>query len=769
MTSSATNFEPAKGRLEDLDLLTGRARFNADLPVPGLRHLCFVRSTQSHADLVAVSLEAARQMPGVVAVFDSSDLEGILVKPGPLAQMLPAVVYRPALAAGRVRFVGEMVAAVVADTLVHAVDAAEAVEIDYDPLPVAVGLDAVDPSGPILFPELGSNVVLHLQMEAGSREGQPGVSIRESIANPRMAVAPMEGNSITVIPDGATGPLLVYASTQTPHALRDYLAEFLDRPVESIRVVTPAVGGGFGGKVMLNAEYAVTAFAATRLNAPVRWTEQRGENLMTMHGRDHRIDVTLHATEEGRVTGLEVTSWTNAGAYPGFGCHIALTARAMAPGPYRIPYLRHELNCVATNTAPTGALRGAGRPEATHALERGMDMLAGRLGLDPAELRRRNLLSADQFPFTTTTGAIYDTGDYLRTLERALDLVQYDDLRAEQADRRRNRSLRLLGIGISTYVELSAAAPGIDGEFAKVEITPDGVLHAYVGTAAHGQGHRTVFAGILADLFQLPPESIEVVDGDTERVARGAGTGGSRSGQVGGSAILVAGEAVLAKARALAAHLLEASEDDLEVQPSIGLGVRGTPMANLTWAQLAAVAEDSSKLPFGMESGLRAAPGFQMAPGGTAPFGCHIAVVEVDAETGSVHLQRIVAVDDCGRILSPTLASGQVHGGLAAGIGQALFEHVQYDADGNPVNASFAEYLLPSAADLPSYETDHTVTPTPKNPLGAKGIGEAGTTGSLAAVHNAVIDALAHLGVRHLDLPLTPERVWYAIARSSMD
>jgi aerobic carbon-monoxide dehydrogenase large subunit len=755
----------AQMRLEDPPLLTGSSRFTDDINVKDLVHLSYVRSMMAHARIVSIDATEARSVPGVVAVLLASDLGlGQIYLPA-FDELLPRAVHRPAVAGETVRFVGEIVAVVVAESVAIGLDAAELVAVEYDPLPVIVDpVDAVSEGAPLLFPSLGTNVALSSPLEGGQRPDGSSVRIQLRLVNHRMAVAPMEGSAITVVPDNEAGRVMVSASTQFPHLLRDTLADAVGLDPADIHLITPAVGGGFGGKMFPDVDYAVAVAAALKSGRSVRWVQQRNENLMTMHARDHVFDAILEATADGRLTSLSVDALSNVGAYPGFGCTMLLGARTTATGPYDIPHISFNLRSVATNTAPTGAFRGAGHPELIDLLERCMDLLADEVGVDPADIRRRNLLRPEQFPYLTPGGSVYDTGDYLRALNEALHLVGYEDLRAEQARRRESGTSLHLGIGLSCYVDKSAAASGYESEYAAVEVDADGLVHLGVGTSAHGQGHRTTFSIILADIMGVPLDCIDFVDGDTDRVARGVGTGGSRSAQLGGSAVKVAGEAVVAKARELAAHLLEASVEDIEVVPAVGLAVRGVPTASLSWGDLAKAALNPSCLPPGMSPGLSAAPGYTGAPSGTAPFGCHVAVVEIDGETGSTELLRIVAVNDCGVVLNPMLAQGQIHGGLAAGIAQALFEAVHYDDDGNIVNATFAEYLMPSAADLPSFETTHTVTPTPRNPLGAKGIGEAGTTGSLAAVHNAVVDAVSHLGVRHIDMPLSPQRIWEAIS-----
>jgi carbon-monoxide dehydrogenase large subunit len=755
-------------RLEDRALLTGEARYVADIAVEGMAHVAFVRSMFAHARIAAVDVAAALAADGVVAVLTAADLGlGPVYYPDMAPLYRSDAYHRIPLAADTVRFVGDIVAVVVAETPAAAEDAAELVLVEYDPLPTVVDPVAAAADGAqLLFPETGTNVAVDIPFESGERSPGDTVAVSAVIGNHRMAVAPMEGNAIAAVPDPATGRITAYVSTQLPHGLRDVCAQFLGIDPGDLHLVTGAVGGGFGGKTPLDPEYVTVLAAARHLGRPLRWVQTRNENLLTMHARGHRFEVTLRATPDGRVTSMEVDALTDAGAYPGIGCGMSMTARALATGAYRIPHVRFDARCVATNTAPMGSFRGAGRPEAIALLERTMDLLAGELELDPVELRRRNLIRPEDFPYRSATGFEYDTGEYERALDEALRHAGYAELRSEQARRRERGDTRHLGIGISCYVEMSAAGR-FASEYASVEVTPDGGARVVAGTSAHGQGHHTTYAQIVASVLGIPVERISFLDGDTDLVPAGEGTGGSRSAQVGGSAVKVASEAVLEKGRLVAAGLLEASAADIVVGEG-GLCVQGVPTSTLSWATLAEAASDPARLPPGMEPGLSADPGFEQSEFGTAPFGCHVAVVEVDGETGAVELLRIVAVDDCGTVINPLLAEGQVHGGLLAGIGQALFEEVTYDEEGNPLNASFADYAFPSAAELPSFETHHTVTPTPRNPLGAKGLGEAGTTGSLAAVHNAVVDAVSHLGIRHIELPLTPQNVWAALEAAAV-
>lgn len=772
MTTRATIARPSipvgigarQPRIEDRALLTGAARFTADIEVDGVLHAVFVRSPFAHARITAIDATEASSLEGVVTVLTQAELQLGPVFFPTLAKLLASDAYhRRPLASDTVRFAGEAVAIVVAETLAVAEDAAELVIVDYDDLPVVIDPVAAATEGsPLLFPDAGTNLALQVPFESGTRPCEDGVTVRTVITNHRMGVAPMEGNSITAVPEPDSGRLTAYVSTQMPHALRDLSASFLGVDPAELRVVAPAVGGGFGGKTPAEPDYVAILAAARHLGRPVRWVQSRMENLMTMQARGHRFEVTLRATADGGVTSVEVDALSDLGAYPGIGAGMIMTARTLATGPYDIAHVRFDIRGVATNTAPVGAFRGAGRPEAIAMLERAMDMLAQELQIDPAELRRRNLIRRAQFPYHTATGLEYDTGDYERALDTALDAVGYEELRAEQRTRRERGDTRHLGIGIGCYVEVSASAPGFAAESAEVEITSDGRARIVAGTFAHGQGHHTTYAQIVASVLGIPVERVDFIDGDTDAVPSGVGTGGSRSAQVGGSAVKVAADAVLEKARLVASQLFEASPEDI-VLGNDGLSVAGYPGGTISWANLAQAALDRQLLPAGMEPGLVAAPGFAQSDTGTAPFGCHVAVVEVDGETGAARLLRIVAVDDCGTVISPLLAEGQVHGGLLGGITQALFEEVSYDEVGNPITASFANYGFPGAADLPSFETHHTVTPTPHNPLGAKGLGESGTTGSLGAVHNAVVDAVSHLGIRHIEMPLTPFNVWTAL------
>ena len=751
-------------RLEDPVLLTGQAEYTADIDVDGLTHAAFVRSPMAHARITRIDTAAALARDGVLAVLTDDDLHlGPVFFPA-FAQLFASdVFHRRPLTHDTVRFVGDVIAIVIAESAAVATDGAELVEVDYEPLPSVIDpVVAAADGAPLLFPTAGTNVAVDLPFSAGERLAGDTVSVSAVVSNHRMAAAPMEGASIVAIPDAASGRMTVYLSTQMPHGVRDLSAPVLGITADDLRLIAPAVGGGFGGKTPAEPDYVAIMAAARHIGRPVRWVQSRLENLVTMHARGHRFEVTLRATPEGIVSSIEVDALTDVGAYPGVGCGMLLTARSLATGAYDIGHVRFDARCVATNTAPTGAFRGAGRPEGIALLERAMDMLASELGIDPVDLRRRNLIRPEQFPYSTLTGMEYDSGDYERCLDAALELVDYEGLRADQRARRSGGDRAYLGIGVSFYVEVSAGTLGFNAEHASVEILPSGRVTVVAGTCAHGQGHHTVYGQIAASVLGVPLDEIDFVDGDTDLVPRGMGTGGSRSVQVAGTAVHLASNAVLEKARTIAAHLLEADAQDLVVVEG-GLAVHGVPASTLSWGELAMAAADVDRLPPGVEPGLFADPGFVQSVTGTAPFGCHVAVVEVDGETGAVDLLRLVAVDDCGTVVNPLLAEGQVHGGLVAGAGQVLYEEIRYDDDGNPLTSTFAEYAMPSAAEFPSFETSHTVTPSPHNPLGVKGLGEAGTTGSLGAVHNAVVDAVAHLGIRHIEMPLTPQRVWTAL------
>jgi aerobic carbon-monoxide dehydrogenase large subunit len=749
-------------RLEDPTLLTGAGDYVDDLDVPGAAHVAFVRSPIAHGSVASLDLSAAETMPGVLAVYSAGRDLGLAPFQG--FPMMPAELNRPVFAKDRVRFVGDIVAAVIAETREQAIDAAEAVVVEYDSLPVVMtAAAALAADAPILFPEHGSNVCFATNFgdDVDPLEGADAVA-EVTMVSQRLAGVPMESNAIAAVPGEPNGGITCWISHQAPHGAHAAMAPALGLAPEQLRVVCPWVGGGFGPKAAMYVEYLVAAAAARELGRPVKWTETRSENMVSMvHGRDYMMTAKVGLKRDGSIVGLDAKVVASGGAYPAIGAILPMLTQMMSVGVYNIPKVRFEGITAITNNTTVGAYRGAGRPEATQLIERVLDVAADELGIDPAEIRRKNFLKPESFPLTTTTGANYDSGEYAKALDAALKASGYSELRAEQERRRAAGDAKQLGIGLSTYVEVTAPV-GLHVEYGAVEVHDDGTASLFVGTSAHGQGHQTAFAMLASDVLGIPMENLKLVNSDTASVPRGAGTMGSRSLQTAGSAVHVASTEVLAKATQIAAHLLEADAGDIVVGDG-GLQVAGVPAKALTWSELAVAAKDPARLPGGMEPGpLRHELDFD-GTDSTYPFGAHVSVVEVDIETGEVTMLRHIAVDDCGRILNPLLVSGQQHGGIAQGAAQALFEEVLYDDDGNPVTSNLADYAIPSAAELPSFETSNTQTDSPRNPLGAKGIGESGTIGSTPAIQNAVIDAVSHLGVKHIDMPCTAERVWRAI------
>lgn len=742
-------------RIEDPALITGQGTFVANLDVPGTLHAVFVRSPMAHAVIDGIDVSAAAAAEGVVAVFTAVDLG---TDPVPQFGTASSHITRTALATDEVRFVGDPVAIVIAETRAAAVDASELVDVDYSDLPPVVGIEsALSPDSPRAHPPLATNVAATRTVGDGEALAGADHVVRLRMENNRLATAPIEGHAILVHPrahgdDTTEHALTVYVGTQQPHGSRDLIARLTGLDKAEIRVIAPNVGGGFGGKAGIAPDHCAVILAARLLGRPVLWAETRSESMLSMHGRGQVQFAELGLTSQGRITGLRATVLGDCGAYAGFGGGFPLgTTFIMAQGCYDIPRLDYTGVAVMTNTAPVGAFRGAGRPEAAAMLERLMDHAARELGLAPEDLRRINFLAPDAFPVATLTGLSYDTGDYDLTLDEALRLAGVDDLRAEQARRRERDDEKQIGIGIASYVEIT----GFGGsEYGHVEVHADGSATVMSGTSAHGQGHATAYAMLASEQLGIPVDQITYVQSDTALVRSGGGTGGSRSLQLGGNAVRQAAVELRERALDLAAQLLEADPADLEVVPG-GFAVAGVPQSAVDWVRLSAYAQER-------EVSLRVDTDFTQT-GATFPFGAHVAVVEVDTATGHVDIVRHVAVDDCGVVLNPLLVAGQQHGGLAQGISQALWEEFVYDDQGTPLTSSFADYPMPSAADLISFETVNTQTPTPLNPLGAKGIGESPTVGATPAVQNAVIDALAHLGVRHIDIPCTPARVFAAL------
>ncbi len=741
-------------RTEDPRLLTGVARYTADLPFDGLLHAVFVRSEVAHGTIRSIDTTEAATLPGVVAVWTADDLG---IEPHHGFVKIHDDFARPPLARDRVRFVGEPVAVVFGESRQQAVDAAAAVVVEIDELPAVVDPEqALSDGAPVLYDSRPDNIAVSESPDAAlDLEAISDVVVRGRYVNQRVAVAPMEPHAFAAAP-GEDGALTVWASNQMPHFTQAQVAAAIGVDPATVRLITPQVGGGFGGKAAIQHEYTSVAAAAQRLGRPVVWVPTRTEDMQAAPQSRGQVQYAeLGCRRDGTFTGLRVRLVGDAGAYPNIGAWLPGGTRRMSHGTYNFGAIDFDVAVSVTNTAPMGAYRGAGRPEATALLERLVDQASHELGIDPIELRRRNLLTDDVFPFTTLTGNTYDTGRYRLPLQTAAEAIDYDALRRDQQARRERGDTVQLGIGVASYVEITAG--GGSGEFGKVEVAADGSATVYCGTLSHGQGHQTAYAMIVSDQTGIPIDRIALIDGDTALVKSGGGTGGSRSLQLGGSAVHRATEAMVDRAKQLAATVLEADPADIVVDVATGMiGVAGVPASALTWGELSAHAEASPDGPLEAEAVFK-------GDGSTFPFGTHIAVVEVDTETGRARLVRHVAVDDCGTIINPLLVEGQQHGGIGSGVGQALYEEVRFDALGNPITSNFADYGIPSAAEMPSFETHSTETPTPINPLGAKGIGEAATIGSTPAIQNAVIDAVSHLGVLHIDMPCTPERVWAAI------
>jgi carbon-monoxide dehydrogenase large subunit len=728
------------------------------VPAADALHATFVRSQVAHGRLVAIDVDEARALPGVAGVFTADELRVGDLPPGPPA---PDTFARPVLARDVVRFVGEPVAVVVATTRAISVDAAEAVVVEVEPLPVVLDpVEAAAEGAPVLFASVGSNRAARWEINA--REDPlagAAIRVRGRFRNQRLAPVPMEVNAALAQPDGEGG-LTLWVSCQAPFLVREEVAGSLGLPRERVRVVAAAVGGGFGAKIVTYPEQIVVAALALRLGRPVRYEETRSENLVAMtHGRAQVQDVEVGADGDGRITGLRIRVTADLGAYPSEGASLPELTGLMACGVYDVPRVDYLAECVVTNTTPVSAYRGAGRPEATAMIERALDLLAAEIDMDPAELRRRNLIPPFAGSHRTVTGADYDTADYARALEKALHVSGYDELRKEQSTRRAHHDRWLLGIGIACYVEITGWGP----EYARVEVLPNGTAIVHTGSCPQGQGHETAFAQIVSETLALPMSAITVLHSDTASIPHGEGTMGSRSLQKGGSAVLTAARAVLDQARGIAGQMLEVAAEDVVPLPPGRLAVAGAPDRSITLAEVGAAAAAVGMAATGGPPSLVAAVDFEGSGDVTFPFGAHVAVVEVDVETGAARLVRHVAVDDCGRVMNPMLVEGQVHGGIAQGAAQALFESVEYDELGTPLTGTLMTYAAPSAAELPMFELAGTETPTPRNPLGARGIGESGTIGGAAAVQNAVIDAVAHLGVRHVDMPATPERMWRAL------
>ena len=739
-------------RKEDPALLTSGGTYVDDIVVDGALHVVYVRSMVAHGEITSIDINEARNAPGVIDIVTSTDLTIGDIKP---FMMLNQLLTRPVLARGRVRYVGDPIVAVVAETRAAAVDAAELVIVEIESLPAIIDpRHALSEDSIQLFPHVGTNIAMHAE-----HHGDPisfdacDVVVTQTTVNQRLAPAPIENRS--AIAWWEDGRLVLEIGCQGTHPIRNTIAEIYGLEQDQMRVICPDVGGGFGAKAHAAPEAVVLGELSRRTGRPVRWTETRSENMTGMgHGRGQIQTVTLGGTKDGDLLAYRIEIIQDAGGYPNMGAILPYATRIMASGVYDIPAVQVSSHSVATNTTPTGAYRGAGRPEASAALERAVDLFADEAGLDPADVRRRNFVRPDAFPFTTPTGTTYDSGNYEGSLDRALAAAGYDELLAEQAQRRAAGDPRLLGIGMATYVEITGA--GVGSEYGSVEVLADGSARVVTGSNPYGQGHVTAWSMLVSDQTGIPLDRIEVVYGDTDLVPTGETTGGSRSLQIAGSAVFDATEKLVEMARQRASELLEADPADIVLDTDTArFHVAGTPAVSIGWEEIGATSIADGNQLFALSD--------FTASGPTFPFGTHIAVVEIDSETGKVELRRIIACDDAGVILNPLLVDGQVHGGLAQGISQALFEEVRYDEAGNPLSTTLLDYLMPSAAEFPLFERVEMETPSPINPLGAKGIGESGTIGSTPAVQNAVVDAVSHLGIRHIDMPLTPERVWRAI------
>jgi aerobic carbon-monoxide dehydrogenase large subunit len=755
-------------RTEDPRLLTAGGVYVDDLRTPelaGAARLTFVRSPVGHARITGIDAAAALSEPGVVAVLTVADMDDLAPPPpgnedGGEAGPVPmgGVWGEPLLAIDTVRFVGEPVAVVITDGGYQGEDAADLVSVDYEPLPAVVGPLSGVADRSLLFPAAGTNTAV--ERDRDKFDDAPfaacEVVVEQDIVNQRVACMPMESRATAAAYLG--GKLTVWHSSQNAQLCRLILCGVLGMSPDQIRVVVPDVGGGFGAKVGIDRDAIIVAWAARKTGRALRWAETRSENLTGMtQGRAQHHHVKIGGSRDGVIGAYRIDVIQDTGAYPRAGGFLPGLTCLMASGVYDIPVVQAGFRVAVTNATPVHAYRGAGRPEAAAAVERAVDLFAAAIGMDPAEVRRRNFIAPDKFPFQTRTGALYDSGRYAEALEKVLRASGYAELRAEQSRRREAGDPSQLGIGISVYVEITAADAGA-GETAKLEVGEDGTATVYTGSSAHGQGHHTAWAMLVQDELGIPMDRVTVIHGDTDLVPEGVGTYASRSLQLGGSAVHKAAIEVKDEARHQAAAMLEAAEADVVLDTGTGQWqVRGDPDTALTWGQVAAHTAE------GM---LRADVRFA-AERPTFPFGAHVAVVEVDTETGKVTLKRHVTVDDAGPVLNPVLAEGQRHGGIAQGAAQALLEEVLYDADANPLTSTLADYAAITATELPSFELVASETPTPLNPLGVKGIGEAGTIGSTPAIQNAVVDAVAHLGIRHIDMPATPERVWAAISAGS--
>lgn len=763
-------------RKEDARLLTGRTQWTDNIQLAGTLHMAILRSPMAHATIMKLDLSGALKSPGVIAAFGAEELGALNASVPcvwPVTDDMVAPDF-PALAKGEVRHVGDCVAVVLAHSAYQAADALAEIDVEYAPLPAIMQMeDALKAGSPLVHSDKGTNSCYTFKLPCGdyaAAKASADVVVSRRFVQQRLIPSAMEPRAVVASPMGTSGELTLWSATQVPHVLRVLLALVTGIPENKLRVIAPDVGGGFGGKLQCYREEILAVALANHLGRAIKWTETRSEDMVaTHHGRDQIQDIEIAATKEGKVLGLKVTLLANMGAYlqmitPG----IPLLGMFMYPGIYKMDAYDFTCTGVFTNTTPTDAYRGAGRPEATFAIERIMDELANELEMDPLELRKKNWINHGDFPFTTVAGLTYDSGNYEAATAKALELFDYESIRAEQKQRRKENNPVQLGIGISTYTEMCGLAPSrtlgalkyVAGgwEHCTIRILPTGKVELVTGTSPHGQGHETAWSQIASDTLGIPVDDIEVIHGDTGRSPYGMDTYGSRSLAVGGQAILRAGERVVEKARLIAAHQIECSPDDLEFVNG-SFRVKGNPTVEKSIQAVAFEAFTAHNLPEGVEPTLQAEATVDPQDF-SYPHGTHLCAVEVDTETGKTKIRSYVAVDDIGNVINPMIVEGQVHGGLAQGIAQALYEGAEYDADGQLLTASFADYLLPSAVDLPHFTTDRTVTPSTTHPLGTKGVGEAGAIASTPAVINAVVDALRPFGINDVRMPASPQTVW---------
>ena len=766
-------------RLEDPRLIQGRATYVDDLKIPSMCHLAFKRSDVAHGRISSIDINAAKNINGVEAVYTGAQIAKFL-KPMPNVMPWPAPPHH-AVAIDVVRYVGEPVAVVVASDRYIARDAADAIVVDYEALPAVVDPERAITGQSICIHENFENniAVPHFSTGTGvSRDGKvddsavdkafgdADVVISQRMVNQRLAPTPIEPRGVVAHYEFGKETLTIWSSTQNPHVLRSHIAKMLNLGENQVRAIAPEVGGGFGCKINIYGEDYVTAALSKRLGLPLKWIEDRSEAFMaTTHGRGIIGYVDLAAKKDGMVLGLKLRLIADIGSYNMlFTTAIPTSTMQMASGTYRIPAIRTTLTEAFTNKTPTDAYRGAGRPEATYFVERAMDILARELGMDPADVRRKNFIQPEEFPYTTQMGAQYDSGDYENTLDHALKTAGWEQLKAERHQAKQNG--RLVGLGLSMYVEVCGTGPSPSlptggWEHAQVTVERDGRISATTGASPHGQGNETTFAQMLSDQLGVPLEHITIHHGDTGVVKQGVGSFGSRSQAVGGTAIHMAGAKVRTKMAKFAANLMEANEDDLIFENG-NIMVKGSPSSAIPFTKVVRYAYRPRRLPEGLEPGLSEEAFFEPT-GNTYPFGCHISMLEIDRDTGEPTLLKLIAVDDAGNLINPLIVEGQIHGGLAQGIGQAMIEEITYDEDGQLLTGSLMDYALPRATDFPRFELYSTVTPTPLNPLGAKGVGEAGTLGSTPSVVAAAVDALSEFDVKHIDMMLRPEKLWRII------